>query len=51
MMQHAHRARNLAIEDVDLVGILIKHGAISVAEQCSQLSNLHVKASVLLVKH
>jgi len=29
----------------------IKHGAVSMAEQHSWLSNLHVKASVLLVKH
>jgi len=29
----------------------IKHGAVSVAEQHSQLSNLHATASVLLVKH
>jgi len=42
---------NLANEDVNLVGVSIKHGAVSMAEQHSQLSNLHAKASVLLVKH
>ena len=30
---------------------LIKHGAVSVVVQCLWLSNLHAKASVLLVKH
>jgi len=48
MTKHEHRASNLANEDVNLVG---KHGAISMVVQHSYLSNLRVKASILLVKH
>jgi len=31
MTKHAHRAINLANEDVDLVGMFDKHGSVSVA--------------------
>jgi len=51
MTKPAHRAINLANEDVDLVGTFNKHGAVSIAVQCLCVSNLHVKASILLVKH
>jgi len=51
MTKPVHRVINLANEDVDLVGTFDKHGAFSVAVQCSQVSNLLVKTSILLVKH
>jgi len=50
MTKHAHRVNNLVKEMSILSKYLIKHGAVSVVEQCSYLSNLRVKASILLVK-
>ena len=35
MTKHAHRVINLANEDVNLVGMFDKHGAVSIAVQCS----------------
>ena len=51
MTKRAHRVINLANEDVDLVGIFNKHGAVSIVVQCLQVSSLRAKTSVLLVKH
>jgi len=51
MTKHAHRASNLANEDVNLFGTSIKHGAFSCGCLMLQLLNLRVKASVSLVKH